>query len=351
MSYISAVQECAENIQAMLSDHFTGIGAGISPEQYAFLQFVNNQAGTIGIKQTVNPTPGKVKTVNLLYRQPLLESDVDETSPTACTGGDDLGNRLETYTIDTASDWKTKTATYSLSDLHCIEESFADFFTRELARLIDGVDRAVSDKTADQLALLTGDWSNDTESAFTVTSDALNVDYKDSTNKYNLEEFYNIISAKQMTGFGSMSAYFGGEKIFGLARAAQSGCCAINGVEMGQMWGQYGIAFAYDRHVQASLGGQEYGVIVQPGATALLSFNEAGWKNGLPVWMNGANYTIFSVISPKTGTLMDVKVSDNCGAVTISVGACTKLVGLPTNLFQTSDNFREVKFVNKVKAV
>ena len=353
MSYIAAVQNCAETLQDSLEQHFTGHGNGISPNQRPFLQFLSNQSNTMGIKQIINPMPGKVKTINLLYRQPLVQSDIDETTSTVCSGGDDLGNMLQSYSIDTASggDWNTKTATFSLSDLHCIDESFEVFFAKELARLVDGVDAKVSYKSATTLATLAGTWSDDVESAFTVTANKLQIDYLDASSKYNPEEFYKITDSVIMTGFGADSVIFGGQKINGLANFAKAGCCASNGVELGSLWSQYGIASIYDTDVASALGGQAYSVVTRPGATALLTFNEAGWKNGSMVVDAGANYILFSIVSPKTGVPMDVLVSDACKSITISVAACTKLVGLPTDLFQSNDNYSGVKFVNKIQAI
>ena len=353
MSYIGTVQQCAPNIQAMLADHFTGIGDGVSPDQRPFLQFVNNQTRTIALKQTVNPSYSKVKTIELLYRRPLLSTDVDGTSPSNCTTGDDLGNSIEEYTINTADggDWVNVNATYALTDLHCGIEGFAEFFTKELTRLVDGVDAKVSAKTATQLLAVAGAWSDDAEAAYTVSSNKLQIDYQNASSEFNVAKFYDIADALQMTGFGSQAVIFGGTQINSLMRFAQAGCCANNGVELGQLWAEYGLASVYDRDVASAFGGQAHSVAVQPGAVALLTFNQAGWKNGVPMLVNSGNYAMFSIVSPKTGTPMDVKVIDDCGSITISVAACTKLVALPNDLFQTGDNYYNVRFVNKIQAV
>lgn len=349
MSYINNVQQCAPNMQAMLADYFTGVGNGISPAQRPFLQFVN--ANVAGIKQIINPTPAKVKTVELVYRRPLMASDIDETTAPVCSGGDDLGTNIEEYTIDTANDWVGKTMTVSLADLHCTDENFNDYFTAELARLIDGVDAKVSKDAATALALLVGQWSKDTIANYSVVGTELRLDYQDSSSNYNPARFYDLSDAVTMTGYSSQAVMFGGAQLNGLARFAQAGCCSTNGVELGQIWDQFGFASVYDLDVATALGGQAYSAVVQPGAVTLLTFNEAGWKNGVPVLIGSSNYAHFSVVSPKTGTPMDVKVSDNCGSITISVAAATKLVGLPAHLFQETDNYGGVTFVNKVKAI
>lgn len=352
MSYINNVQQCAPNMQAMLADYFTGVGNGISPAQRPFLQFVN--ANVAGIKQIINPTPAKVKTIELLYRRPLMASDIDETGAPSCSGGDDLGTNLEEYTIDTTrdgGDWVKKTERVNLGDLHCTDESFADYFTAELARLIDGVDAKVSADAATALALLVGNWSKDTIATYSVSGTALSLDYQDSSNNYNPARFYDLSDAVTMTGYGQQAVLFGGSKLNGLARFAQAGCCSNNGVELGQIWDQFGFASVYDLDVATALGGQAYSAVVQPGAVTLLTFNEAGWKNGVPMILQNSFTYHFSVVSPKTGTPMDVKVTEDCDGVSISVAACTKLVGLPAHLFQETDNYGGVTFVNKVVAI
>ncbi len=354
MSYINNVQQCAPNMQARLADYFTGVGYGISPAQRPFLQFVNTNVA--GIKQIINPSAGKVKTIELLYRRPLMASDIDETGAPSCSGGDDLGTNLEEYTIDTTrdgGDWVKKTERVNLGDLHCTDESFADYFTAELARLIDGVDAKVSADASTALALLVGNWSKDTISAYSpnVVGTELRIDYKDSNNKYDPEKFHEISDATTMTGYNQNVVMFGGTKLNSLAKFAQAGCCSTNGVELGQIWDQFGFASVYDLDVATALGGQEYSAVVQPGAVTLLTFNEAGWKNGVPMILQNSFTYHFSVVSPKTGTPMDVKVTEDCDGVSISVAACTKLVGLPAHLFQETDNYGGVTFVNKVKAI
>lgn len=356
MSYLSEVHNCAPDIQDLLSAHFTGIGNGISPDQFPMLQYLNMQAKTMGIKQIVNPRPGKVRDLQLLYTRPILESDVSDTGLSNCATGDTIGDSYVDYQIDTTNDAVKFNSTVTLSDLHCTSEPFETFFTKKLLVLIDGVDRKVSSKTATQLALLTGAWSDNAESAYTVSSNALQIDYKSgsgSAGSYNVEKFYDIADALTMTGFGNEKVIFGGSQINGLVKFAQAGCCASNGVDLGQIFAEYGIASVYDRHVASALGGEAYSVAVQSGALALLTFNEAGWKDGVPMLVNASSFKKFSVVSPKTGVPMDVTVSEDCttGGITISVSACTKLVGLPTDLFQTGDNYLGVKFVNKIQAV
>jgi hypothetical protein len=240
-----------------------------------------------------------------------MATDIDETTAPVCSSGDDLGTNLEEYSIDTASggDWNAKTFTVALSDLHCTEESFPDYFMAELARLIDGVDAKVSTKAATSLASLIGAFSNDAVDAYTFSGTTLQLDYQDSSNNFNPSRWYDLADAVNMTGYGSQAVMFGGSKLHGLAKHAQAGCCSSNGVELGQIWSQYGFASVYDRDVATALGGQAYSSVVQPGALALLTFNEAGWKNGVPMLIGSANYAHFSVVSPKTGTPMDVKVS------------------------------------------
>ena len=108
-----------------------------------------------------------------------MATDIDETTAPVCSSGDDLGTNLEEYSIDTASggDWNAKTFTVALSDLHCTEESFPDYFMAELARLIDGVDAKVSTKAATSLASLIGAFSNDAEATYTFSGTTLQLDY------------------------------------------------------------------------------------------------------------------------------------------------------------------------------
>jgi hypothetical protein len=75
----------------------------------------------------------------------------------------------------------------------------------------------------------------------------------------------------------------------------------------------------------------------------LITYNEASQIANL-----GANYAKFIMFSPRTGLPIDIVLKDDCGTISVVGYANTKLVGLPTDMFASGDEYRGVTFVNKL---
>lgn len=55
-----------------------------------------------------------------------------------------------------------------------------------------------------------------------------------------------------------------------------------------------------------------------------------------------------TVFSPRTGLPIDIILKDDCGTIHIIGYAVVELVGLPSDLFAVGDEYRGVKYVNKI---
>lgn len=349
MSYISQALVCAPNIQDMLSAGFAANGQNVVQEQYPFLQFLASEANNFGIRQKVHPSTNKVKTVELLYQQRILETDVSSnlSNPT-CTATNKRGNLKADYTIDSAVNVGI-TQLIDSDDLTCTDLPFGEFLTGQILRMVDAVDRKLASQAATQAVALAGVWSNDTESSYTVSSDRLQIDIE-VNNQIAPFGYHDIQTAAQMTGYGNQKVIFGGAVLNNYLLRSQFGCCTDQGIDLKALWAKYGVASAYDRFLTAALGDKDYSLLTQPGALALLWYTKAGWSNGASVNI-GADYAMTGIVSPNTGVPMDLTIKDDCGNISVSVIATTKVVGLPTDMFSTNDNLDAVTFVNKIEAV
>ena len=344
MSYISQAQQCAPAIQDKLNNNFN-VGNSMLMEPLPYLEFLASQANNFGLSQKIVPAPGKTKTVQLTYMQRILDTDIDSNATSGvCSGGDSLGNSLASYEIDTDVN-RYKTQTFNVNDLQCTDEGFVSFLAAQIDRLIDGVERGVSVTTAAATPALIGNWSVDATSAYTIVADNLQLTDSD------IKTFQKLNTAAVMTGYGAQKTVFGGQLLMDFIGYAKAGCCSSSGIDIAALWAQHGFAAMYDRHLASALGGHTQGLLTQPGSLALLNYTEAGWKDGSAIATAGSNYIKMGMSSPRTGLRYDVTMSDNCGVITLDVRGTTKLVGLPTDMWTTTDNFDGVTFVNKLRVV
>lgn len=358
MSYMSQVEQCLPNLQVMLAEAFNANGQNVVQEQYPFLQFLASQANNFGLRQKVSNSSNKVRTVEVLYQQRILDTDVSSnlSNPT-CTATSKRGNLVKEYTIDTGVNVGI-TQLVDSDDLQCTGWEFNAYLSNQILRMVDAVDRKLASQVATQSVALAGVWSSDAENAYNSTAttggniDASNNLEIDIEVNNQIAPFgYHIIqNAALMSGYSSQKILFGGARMNDYLTRSQFGCCSDQGMDLSAIWAKYGIASAYDRFLASALGGQQYSLLTQPGALALLWFTKAGWKDGASINI-GSNYAMTGIVSPNSGVPMDITLTDNCGNLSIAVIATTKVVGLPTDMFSTNDIFDGVTFVNRVEAV
>jgi hypothetical protein len=87
----------------------------------------------------------------------------------------------------------------------------------------------------------------------------------------------------------------------------------------------------------------------QLGSLVMLYYTSSGWSDGMPAeWNIGSTYANRTIIG-RTGLPMDLNISDNCGDVTITVTATTKVVALPDDMYAAGDDYEGVNGLNSIK--
>lgn len=349
MSYISNIVQSCPNLQDSLVNHFT-----VNPllENYPFYQFMLSEVNTSGIQQAVHPASGKRRTVELRYQQRYLESNVQTGFNDFCNSTNEPGDSVATYEIDDTD----RVGISSVLNVEKFSEacaSTAEYLTSEVARLIDAVERKVATRYATQAALLTGKWSTDVAN---VVNDFLQLDIELPSGELNYKAAQILRRALQKTGYSDTPIVFAGDSYVNYAEALQAGCCSNQGVDLSGILAKYGTAVMYDKRIATALGGDAFGIVLQPKALQPLFYTKGNWKNEATLGVfDGAptSYTSTTIVSPN-GLPLDVFISDSCangGQITISVSVSTRLVGMPSDLFATGDNLEGVTFVNKIETV
>lgn len=347
MSCYSTLLHACPNLQNNISDYFDTCMTGPFKEALPELEYLLSGANTNGIAVTVNPMGGKLRKLDVTYKKRLLESGTSagldwDTCPT----GDLIGDCVETYEIDPDDNFY-KTVTFKSSDLQYRCESNANYFNEVMLMLMDVVERKVATRVAEDTISLIGNWASDVT---TVTADFLQVKtLKDGTTQdVALQAFQDIDLAMMKTGYCTPGIIFASDDFYKYSRIVQEACCSTTGINLEGIIARYGKATVYDRRVQTALGGTTKNILVALGALQLLTYNQTGWKDGMPADM-GSNYFQFKLVSPRTGLPFDIKVSDNCGVVSITAVATTRVVGMPTDLFAGGDTYDGVTYVNGIQ--
>ena len=152
-------------------------------------------------------------------------------------------------------------------------------------------------------------------------------------------------TALMQTGY-SAPIIVGGTTLYQYGKHLEAGCCSTTGVNVLDMYNQFGKAFLYDKRIATALADNNKSMVFNAGAVALITYNEAPQVPNL-----GANYAKMRIASPRTGISYDIVMNDTCGTISILGYANTKLVGLPTDMFAVGDEYRGVTLVNKIKVV
>lgn len=345
MSMSNLLVQC-ETVQNTL---YNGWGANtLEIENAPILDVLVSDANSRGVNINVSPGNGKLLDAKLTYFQRLKTSTVEEGTGFGCSSDNFIGNNSHTYTMD-SDDYFAENASFSAKDLERFCQPSDTYFATVLNMLIDVVRRKNWQKTAQQAVALMGAYASDVQG---VTNDFLRVQTLKSNGDpapYTLED---IQLAATLNGYSNRGVILADQTLWKYMRRVAAGCCQDSGINLNEMLSQYGIPTMYDREVVNAFGGasERESLMFNLGALQLLTYTEAPWRDGMPYVREGSNYVHFTAYDI-SGVPYDVKVSDNCGKIVVSVKVTTKVVALPLDMYPVGDNREGVNFVNGIKTV
>lgn len=320
-------------------------------EPLPFLEFLNSDINTSAIRLDVAPGGGKLRQVQARWIQRLPESiAVEGADIKNCSASEEYGDSTELYTLETTDTYQVK----QLIDAEAIATHCQDndrYVLESIARLGNALERKVASAAATQAAAQMGKWGTEVSSFFTVTDDALVLPTKLSDGSIAPFTLQQIQQATQMAAYPGAFVGFGGAAMNSYAMQIMAGCCAQYGIDLSAVLAQYGFSFSYDQRLATALGGQTQNLITIPGAIQLLSYNLASWNQGLADSMRGGQgYSRTQVFLP-SGLPVDLTMKDDCGNLSIVMTFTGKVVTMPDDVFEASDKYAGVKFVNQVSIV
>lgn len=344
MSYAGSLLVQCENIQEKVVQAF-GVDHSIAPYPTSFLEFIMSETNTREIVQQVSPGRGKARNVTVTYFQRIQADEVVEEYGRNCEVTDQRGNLSETYEIDT-EDVLTVGEKINAADLTRFCDDNPIYIASRLLSLLNAMDGKISKRVAAEAALLRGNFSKyvttDTDT-FTITSDKLKVKTKDSTSGHLIPgASENITTAAELSLMNGFVG-FGGSALREYFNFVAKGCCASQGVDVGEIYREFGFFYGYDPELAKALGSIAYdSLIMRPGALQLLTYTQSEWKEGVSPAFTPGGYMSFATVTP-AGVPVDVIITDNCpGEIGIKVIANVRLVGLPADMFGSGDEYEGV---------
>lgn len=351
MSCLASSYVGCATLQADLTQYFNTCGAEMIREPMPFAEFITSPLNNNGLSQVIAPGNGKTRSVELTYQARIPESEVTENDADLCACDTTRGNCSQTYTIDPDENLSV-CETISAANLRAICMPNDVFVMKKLAHLVDVLERRIATEIVQEASFLTGTWNGSEVPNINGTDQLVVKTLEDGSNfRPNALAMSEIDFALTASGYCAPAPIFGGRLLYQYYRNMIAGCCADSGNDLAKHLSLYGKAVAYDPRVAATIsGGQNAGLVIQPGAVALLTWNEFGWNAGMPLPFNeGSNYARTMIVSPRLGIPLDVIVKDECpGTLTIVVSAVIKLVNLPSDIFPVGDKYRGVNFFNEI---
>lgn len=358
MSAISTLLVNCPVDQGALTSYWQDGRLGGIVENIPAAEFLTSDINRREISMRISPGGGKVRNVEVTYMPRLLESGTQaNVANPYCGSGTFIGNLSSTYTLDTDVNVSSQTVTFTRQDLEYACMGNPEYLLNVMAMLVDQVDRKNATRMANQMAALYGTWG---DGIFTTGNATGNVN---SSSEFVTQTLvtgstsapyplgWQIVD-KALAKIGmQQAAIFTGDTIDDYFHVTQTGCCTDSGIDISQQLAQYGRAVMYDRRISASgaLNSENKAIAVMPGALQWINFTAASWKFGMGLDGIGAYYHS-TIMSPRLGIDYDVVMTDNCGAVSVTVISTGKTIAMPSDMYTTGDIFTGVTGVAKILA-
>ena len=291
----------------------------------------------------------KIRTVELTYQPRTLYTDVQTNVTDYCTATTERGNTSTNYEIDTTQNLFFEQS-FDVEAMKSACESNESWFADQVGKLVAVMDTAVNNKNASQASALLGGWSTDVSGIpfVTLNGDILEVQ---TLRASSVDEPFSgtlqaVQSAAMSSNFGPFTVV-GGFQFHNYLELIKSGCCTDYGLDIGSIQARFGVASIYDRFVNLAQGGaNDTAWAIANGALQVLYYNR--WSGLFEA--QDANQS-YGQIMGALGIPYDLVIKHDCGVISVTVTATTKVVALPDDMYQTGDHLDGVKGFAEINVV
>lgn len=358
----SALMECPD-VQIELDSAFETCDHALRGFASPFNEFLWSPQNRNNLQQTVVDGVGKVKNVVVRYDQPILPSAVQTGTVSEdinCTATTQRGDLTASYTIDEDAVLYIEEK-MRWNDWARTCRSNPEIITRKIMLMMRALREATYAKNATDFVsnAMWGEYSNivtsDTAS-FNVTQATQELVVRTlrsgTTDEVSPFTMQTIQQALLQTNYCGAPFVVGGNTLHSYFQRMQSGCCANQGIDLSGIMAQFGIAVSWDKYLQSALGTPNLSIAILPGALQMLYYNHAEpfapAANAAGVTI-GTNYEEFVITDPVSGMPMNLTLNINCKDIHIFLSTNQKLVALPQDMYNPSDEMSGVRFVNKIR--
>lgn len=343
MSHASTDLITCPQIQEDLNNNFGQFDPLGGKDVQGFTDFVVSPTNTTGMLQNkISAGGGKVRSVELVYTQPILESAVSTSPAKKCTSSNEAGQTSKTYEIDTTAGVQYD-ETFNLLHMAFMCKENSLWIAQNIQRMMDVLSKKIGTINATQLALLNG--------AFVPGESGVAADVKTIRTRKTTSGDFDINGLEEIAftavnnGYTLTPFVFGFGEIYKYMQKLAVGCCANDGINYGDYAGAHNVIFVPDKKVNTALGGNGF-MMVQPGAVQMLSWLEFEGARGINM-IDTEIYKQTVIVNPKNGLRFDMQWTNSCGNINISLKLAHKLVGLPTDMYSVGDPYHNVNWVHQ----
>lgn len=336
MSYSTDFVACAK-IQDVLDDHFGQLTNQLR-EPSPFLEFIVSRRNTNDLLQRQMSTNGKKKTVELIYKQRRLESDVSDTAELDCEGGPSRGDTSAEYTLpDTGS-----SIAWTIDPMYLTERCEADdtYLAGEVQANMDTLIRKINTDSLTKAATLFGNF------ATTGTDTAKVITTKTAAGADDLEAVEDIVyEYREMDYYGAPVIFGGSKEFWSYFNRQGSRCCnTALGLDVDAFMRANPVLPFYERKAESIIGTN--GILAMaPGALQLLYWHK--FRGALLRNIDTPTHKYGIITDRVTGLEFDYFAQLDCGVWKFQLSLYHDVVGMPADMFAAGDRLEGVTWVNE----
>ena len=341
MSTCTGFPQCP-NLQASLTTAWEKGALPADPTPY--LNFLLSSTNTSNVLQNMqSPGASKQRTVELTYMQRIAEADVSNTVAFTCTGGDEQGMCSETYSIDDTSGVFVSRSIDPL-EISKICDSGEFYYAKLLGEMFDACAREIETRAILGTSLLTGKFAtNDTDGVN--PAGTLKTVVFDTGGTFDLEAYKEMVFTAKQAQYNGIPYVFGSNATTKYMTEVAAGCCATDGIDIWEFARVNELVY-FDTlgRVDTNWGAGEWFMLAAGAVQAIWHNRFVGFA---PLNISTDDFHSMGVIvDPVRNIPYDVRITENCGTLTIEVGLAVTVVGLPTDMFPAGDRLDGVTYIN-----
>ena len=342
-----------EVIQAALEDVWKkdmASALNTPPVETNFTNFLLSDANRASVVQEyVAPSTGDSPTqrqLRVIYERRGDDSDVSTTVTPTCSATNGIAQKSKIYTIDTTQGVKDSFKV-TPEHLYLVCQGSEELFARQISKSIDKCRRKMEKILIQKSTALVGAFrSGETN----VSGNVKTVQTKFSDGHLDWNLIQEVRRASLAMGYGSLPIAIGFGELDNYMSAVDSGCCGLNGLDIGQYAGKAGLPYIPAIGITDATygyGDANHFITTALGALQILRFNaNIGTEGIFTIDLPNMKKTV--LFDPASGLGFDFNWNwAPCGDITVEIGLAFDLIGLPNDLYETTDALSGVTGVNE----